>query len=383
MRVAYVAVVDLPNRYAHAIQVVKNAQAWAKASDEFEFITNVSPKNWRGVRFQRLADFYGLTHPFPIVTYPFGGLLHHPWSPLRGLFFYPLAARRCQKQGVDLVYTRTYLLPKFTVPKGILTIAETHSPPENTYDKRTLYAQTTHPEFLALVTISEPLAERYRAFGIPAEKIIALPDGVDLERFENPLDKATARTKLNLAIDDPLAVYVGHLYRDRGVEDILTAAQELPDVRFLLVGGHGRHLAKWRLRAHSLRLSNLSFTGFVSNHQVPTYLWAADVLLMPYSAACYTAEWMSPLKLFEYMAAGRPIVASALPALKTVLTHDQNAWLCAPDDGEALAEAVSLLARSPALGQRLAHQALQDAEQYSWDNRVAKILDFTRHRLPA
>ncbi len=379
MRTAYIATVNLPSRYASAMQVMKNAQAWAKASDDFELITNTSLTGWRKLDPQALADTYGLIHNFRIVSYPLYRLYRSRWYLLRSLF-YRLAARRCRARGVNLVFTRTYLLPQFTLAYGIPTIVETHSPPENTHDKMALYSQMTHPALVALVTISEPLAERYRAFGLPPEKILVLPDGVDLERFGNALDKATARSELGISIDEPLAVYVGHLYEDRGIQDILAAANRLSNVRFLLVGGHDADLAAWRSRAGEMKLANVSFAGFVNNSQVPKYLWAADILLMPYSTRCYTAEWMSPLKLFEYMAAERPIVASDLPSLRAVLSHGHNAWLYPPDSGEALADAISQLLDSPELCGRLANQAARDVQRYSWDERVSKVLDFVRQR---
>ena len=378
MRVAYIANLDLPNRYAHALQVMKNAQAWSQVSSSFEFITKISLKNVGSIDFTSLAEFYGLTHRFPIKAYPLRYLDRSRWHSLQTLFF-RLAARRCKRKKVDLVFTRCRMLPRFTLALGIPTIAETHGPPSNNRDKMSLYSQMSHPDFLAMVTISEELASRYRDFGLPSEKIIVLPDGVDMERFSRPLSKEAARTMLNLPADKATVVYAGHLYDGRGIEDILTAADELSDIEFLLVGGHDADVERWKERTRTAALSNVTLTGFINNCDLPPYLWAADVLLMPYSIKCPTAQWMSPLKLFEYMAAGRPVIASELPAVKTVITHGRNAWLSPPDDGKALARAISSLVHSQDLCSRLAHQAYQDVHQYSWENRVKKILNYINH----
>jgi len=378
MRVAYIANLDLPNRYAHALQVMKNAQAWSRVSSDFEFITKVSLKNIRSLDFSSLAEFYGLTHRFPIKAYPLRYLDRSRWHSLQTLFF-RLAARRCKRKKVDLVFTRCRMLPRFTLALGIPTVAEAHGPPTNSRDKLSLYSQMSHPDFLAMVTISEELAGRYRDFGLPPEKIIVQPDGVDMERFSRPLSKDAARTMLNLPGDKPVVVYAGHLYDGRGIEDILAAAAELPGMQFLLVGGHDADVDRRKVQTQTAGLSNVALTGFINNGNLPPYLWAADVLLMPYSIKCPTAQWMSPLKLFEYMAAGRPVIASELPAVKTVITHGRNAWLTPPDDGKALAKAISSLVHSQDLGARLARQAYKDVHQYSWENRVKKIMHYINY----
>src|SRR5690606_28470778 len=84
-------------------------------------------------------------------------------------------------------------------------------------------------------------------------------------------------------------------------------------------------------------------------------------------------RYTSPLKLFEYMAAGRPIVASDLHALREVLRHDENALLVAPDSPAALAEALRRLIDGRELSRRLAQRARQDAAEYGWDTRALRL----------
>ncbi|MEO5376755.1 MAG: glycosyltransferase [Magnetococcus sp. DMHC-6] len=376
LRSAYVVDLDLPdNLRAHAVQVMKNAQAWARASDDFEMITNVRHDHYFPLQRANLEQYFGLSHPFPVRAYPFNRLESAKYLWLRSIF-YRLAARRCARRGVDLIYTRTNLLPLFSLPLGIPTIVESHSPPGDELDKPLLYQQMSHPHFLALVTISEPLAQRYRQAGLPEEKILVQPDGVDLDRFQNAFSVVEAKKQLALNPDRPLAVYVGHLYEGRGIEDILVAAGRLPWVDFLLVGGYPQHLKGWRNQAESQGVGNIQFKGFVQNNEVPLMLWAADVLLMPYSQRCPTAEWMSPLKMFEYMAAKRPIIATDLPALKVILSHHKNAWLVPPEDGGLLADAIAQLLSNPELSHQLAEAAWNDVQSYSWDMRVKNILQF-------
>lgn len=380
LRVAYVSILNLGSRMAHGVQVMKNAQAWAGAVSDFEFITRVTPQARLSLDPETLARLYGLQRRFPIAAYPLAA--PHPrletFWPNR--LFHRLAARRCARRMVDLVYTRANLTPPATLALGLPTVVETHSPPGDEPDKRALYAVLDHPQLKAIVTISPDLARRYAEHGLPAEKILVAPDGVDLAAFAHDPGREAARARLGLPTDRPLAMYVGHLYDGRGVEDILEAARRLPGVNFVLVGGHPPDVERWRARAGELGLDNLRLTGFVDNTLVPLYLWAGDILLMPYGAGCPTAAWMSPLKMFEYMAATRPILASDLPAIRQILEHGRTAWLTPPDSGPALAQGIREILADSARAGDMAAAARAKVEDYSWDRRVAKILDFVADR---
>ncbi|MBF0144023.1 MAG: glycosyltransferase family 4 protein [Magnetococcales bacterium] len=375
LRMAYVVSLDLPgNRRAHAVQVMKNAQAWAKITRDFELVTNVSWGNHRRIDPERLAVDYGIMRPFSLHALPLLGLESSSIRWLNSLF-YRLAARRLARRRTELVYTRNTRFPGFSLKRRIPTLVEVHGPPGTATDQEALRPCLQDPLLLGLVTISEELAHRYQEWGTPPEKIIVAPDGVDLERFHFPLTREEARQRLGLPLDRPLAVYVGHLYPGRGIEEILAAARELGEVDFLLVGGMPNDLARWRQEVADTALANVRFAGHVANDRVPTYLWAADVLLMPYGRHCPTSQWMSPMKMFEYMAASRPMVATDLAALRTVLRHEENAWLVAADDGKALAGGILTVLTSPELAGRLAATARREVEAFSWDRRVGSILE--------
>lgn len=383
MKTAYISLLDLGSRMAHAMQVMKNAQAWAKASDDFEFLTSLSLQNYRNLDWAQVKELYGLSRDFPVKAWP----LQDRWRRFRlpGLerLYHRLAANRCAERKVELVYTRTYLTPQYTLTRDIPTVVETHSPPDDNPERQALYRMLDHPKLLAVVTISRELARRYEEFGLPPGKILVAPDGVDLDTFAQQLSKKEARNILGLTPKKPIAAYVGHLYDGRGVEHILEAAGVLPEVEFHIVGGHPEDLARWQNRVGSLGLNNLTFAGFVPNQMVPAHLWAADVLLMPYGHDCPTVEWMSPLKMFEYMASGRAIVASDLPAVREVLTQGETALFCQPDSGQALARTIQEVIDHPGLADRLGQQALALSERYSWDSRVKSIMEYAEERLAA
>ncbi|MBI5347758.1 MAG: glycosyltransferase, partial [Chloroflexi bacterium] len=152
--------------------------------------------------------------------------------------------------------------------------------------------------------------------------------------------------------------------------------------QLLIVGGRDPdEVAAWREKAKSLGAENVRFVGYQSPARVPLYLFAADILAMPYSARTLTpsgeetTQWMSPLKLYEYLAAGRSIVASDLPALRYALTHGENALLAAPDDEGALRDSFDQLLKDESLRERLAANARATAERSTWLTRAKKILE--------
>jgi glycosyltransferase involved in cell wall biosynthesis len=178
----------------------------------------------------------------------------------------------------------------------------------------------------------------------------------------------------------PRLGYVGHLYAGRGVELLLRLAERRPDCELHVVGGSEADLER---RRGALRPPNLIFHGFVPPARLAELYAGFDLLLMPYQERVTvaggrsdTGRWMSPLKMFEYMAAGRPIVSSDLPVLREVLTHERNALLASPSDLDAWDAAVGRLLADPGLARRLGETARTDfLGHHTWDARAAAVLE--------
>jgi glycosyltransferase involved in cell wall biosynthesis len=188
-----------------------------------------------------------------------------------------------------------------------------------------------------------------------------------------------ARRRVGLAREPRrIAVYAGHLYAGRGVGLILDLARRRPDHLFVLVGGRGGDVERCRARATGM--GNVCVAGFRPPAEIPAWLAAADVLLMPYADRIATAgggdtaAWASPMKMFEYLAAGRPILASTLPVLGEVLADGVNALLLPHDRPERWAEALARLAAEPELAATLAARARRDASGYTWEERNRRLL---------
>jgi glycosyltransferase involved in cell wall biosynthesis len=223
------------------------------------------------------------------------------------------------------------------------------------------------------VTITATLAQELEAHFGPRRAIAVVPDGVRLPEPQPFLP--LVRTQ------EPLVAYAGHLYPWKGVDTLLTALASIPGSRGLIVGGHPQEPDLDRLKTMAVSLGlgeRVTFTGWVAPAEVARHLTAADVLVLPNSATALSARYSSPLKMFEYLAAGRPIVASDLPAFREVLRDEANALLVPADDASALASAIRRLSEDQELAQRIAETAYAEARAYGWDARAARLESLLR-----
>jgi glycosyltransferase involved in cell wall biosynthesis len=222
------------------------------------------------------------------------------------------------------------------------------------------------------VTITSGLADEMCVRHGSRQRVAVIPDGV--RAGTNHIGAAQRRS--GVGGGRPIVAYAGHLYAWKGVEVLLEALARLPDVEGLIVGGHESEpdLAQLKARAAGLRVQDrVKFTGLVAPSRVAGLLRSADVLVLPNTASAISTRFTSPLKLFEYMAAGRPVVASDLPAIREVLRHEVTGLLVEPGNSAAIAAAIRRLVDEPGLGDRLARAAAEVVANYTWDRRAERI----------
>ncbi len=228
------------------------------------------------------------------------------------------------------------------------------------------------------VFVTRHLAERY-GLTFTQDKIIVAHDGVNLEIFDLNVSQDEARTKLDLPSEKKIIGYTGRfktMEMEKGIGDILKSLQSLPEeILFLAVGGKKRHRDEYLTQARQLGVEKkVNLVEHFSQEIVALYQKACDLLLMPFPYTEHYAYYMSPLKMFEYMASKRPIIATDLPAVREVL-NESNAILIPPDNPSALAKAISHLLAHPQIGEQLANQAYLDVQNYTWEKRAGKIIE--------
>ena len=350
------------------------SQSFSKKVSEFELVTaGTWLSHMLGKRFD-YENWYGIHQSYTITSLPVTLWAKLPWTEgFRPRCFPRIAVKYALRKRPELIYTRSWRVAEKCVKAGLPVIVEDHNPARDC---------EIMSRVLCIVTISEILKETYIEKGLPPDRVLVLSDGVDLNRFSNQQsDRSYVRRSLGLPVDSPIVSYVGRMTADRGIQTILECARDLPDVDFYLFGGFPHHSEHWRECVTKMDLTNAHVFGFVPNDLVPSYLAASDLLLLSYSQNASNVTWTSPLKLFEYMASNRPIIASDITALDPILRHEENALMVEPDSSRAIGAAVVRLLSNPELGERIASQARSDVQAYTWDNRSQKILDYAQKRL--
>ena len=203
-------------------------------------------------------------------------------------------------------------------------------------------------------------------FGV-RPRVITASNGVRLARTR--AYAAPRRTRR------PVLAYAGHFYPWKGADVLVEALALLPQARGLFIGGQPGESDRLRLEARVRALAlhdRVTFVGLTPRREVPALLRQADVLVLP-TVDTPSARYTSPLKLFEYMAAGRPIVASDLLPLRELVSHGRTALLVTPGDPEALAAGVRSVLADPAAAESMARAAFEQAADYSWERRAERI----------
>jgi glycosyltransferase involved in cell wall biosynthesis len=239
---------------------------------------------------------------------------------------------------------------------------------------------------VGFVMVTDHLRQRYDALGIRPRRYLVAHDGVRVERFGLVEDRAAARSRLGWPQADFMVGYLGRtrtLGMDKGVAAMLEAVDALRTedrrraVRAVLLGpspAEVRQLGYGVGRPDSAADLVLA-PGWVNPADVPLYLRGLNVCVLPLPWTDHFAYAASPLKLFEYMASGTPIVASNLPAVAEILRDGENALLVPPGDVAALTDAIRRLRDDPILGAELARQAKQDVREFTWDKRAMRIVE--------
>lgn len=264
----------------------------------------------------------------------------------------------------------------FAKPKFIY---EAHIAPQELLEKTVNKFLFRLADYFTFVTrgLRSFYIEKYKC---SPEKTLFSPDGVDLDIFNLDLTIAQAREKLGLPLDKKIIGYFGRfktIDMEKGLGTVLEALRLTDkDTLFLAMGGKRADLKHYSAVAEELGVRNKVFlVGHYNQREVALRQKACDILLMPFPRNQHYAYYMSPTKMFEYMASRRPIIASDLPSVREILS-EKSAFFVSPGNPEDLAQMIKRVLENQEIADRVAQQAFEDVPQYTWQNRVEKILDF-------
>jgi glycosyltransferase involved in cell wall biosynthesis len=314
-----------------------------------------------------------------------------PASAAAGADLALFAATRRVAKACDMVYQRH---ERFSLAGALVARAsrlplflEFNSPAELFHPRATvLTRQRQRCEHAALFSatrvfvVSEVAKALVLERGLPEERVIVNPNGVDFDRFASAASDHNFRRQIGFSDDEVVFGFVSSFIEFHGAavlaEAFLEFAKTFPTARLLLVGDGDERPRVARILGDLVRERRVVMTGRVPPSEIPHYLAACDALVSPHvPLPDETPFFGSPTKLFEYMAAGRAIIASRLGQIADVLDDDQTALLIDPGEPMALVAALKRLADNRAVRERLGRNAQAKARQYTWLANAQRILD--------
>ena len=364
--IAYYSYHSFPSHRAHTIQVTSMCEAFQQLGVATTLFGCRSPER-ADLSESELLDEYGIQDRFAIRLFaPTRGIWAHRYLSFVNTY------RTCREY--EVCFSRSVIPALACALRGVRCIFEVHDYHLGVTDRAAL-AVLKGRASVRYVAISAELAGLLSArWGLPRERIAVAHDGFRPQSLASPsrvpIDYDTSRAHLR-------AVYVGSFYPGRGIELISQLAARHPDMDFILVGAPD----DYTLPPACDRSGNIFVFRRIPHSSIPGVLEMGDMLLMPYGDKVTvdgqgdTGRFCSPLKLFEYLGAGRPIIASRLPSIEEVLVEGSNALLAGPGRLEEWSLRVAELKDNPGLRRRLAAEALRSSTQYTWLVRARRLLE--------
>ncbi|MBI4709152.1 MAG: glycosyltransferase [Candidatus Portnoybacteria bacterium] len=386
-KLLYITNARIPTEKAHGLQIIKMCEAFAKTGLAVELIIPSRINSIRNNPFQYygVKEIFGLKKIFSLDLFKFKILPNRlnfyiqSFSFAANVFLKILFTPR--KKDI-IFYSRDYLILFLFCLMGLDAIAEIHD------------YKSSQPKwwlgFIAkkvkkIITNSEGTKNFLREhYNVSDDKFIVAPNGVDIDFFDIKESTQEARHKLNLSSDKTIISYIGRLETlgmEKGVSDLIRSFAQLiknrQDVFLCVIGGPDNLISRYQQIADSLGInsSQILFTGQVGYNLIPLYLRAMDIVVVPFPATKQFAFTASPIKVFEFMAAGKVIIASDLPALRTSLS-DKSALFSEPGNIEDLSDKINFILENSALAKEMSERVLEDARQYTWSSRAEKIIKF-------
>ena len=370
MKFIYLTLSSIPAGWAHEIQIMKMCGALAENDIDVELIC---PARRVGVKEDPFL-YYDIETKFNIKK--ISCLDIFPGSPYRVLFWIRLISFLILSRiylffkNYDILYTRETLAGLFF--KNF--ILELHTFPK----KIKFIDKLAWRRSKKLVVLTSFIKKRLIEAGIKENKILIAPDGVDINKFQILSPKSQIREKLGLPQVKKIIAYTGsfYIYDWKGVNILLEAVKYFEkDWVLVLVGGDKNEIEEIKRRYN---LDKVLLIERRPHSEIPYYLKAADVLVIPNKKGDQISEeYTSPLKLFEYMASGVPIVASDLPSIREIL-NENNAVLVEPNNPGKLAEGIKRVLQDKDFADKISKQAFEDVKNYTWQKRAERILEFIK-----
>jgi len=364
----YIAKSKIPSRHANSIQVVNMICALAPLVRRLDvYLPGGLSRRWRAWRGS-LFSRYNYSIPENVRI--------HICSDRKNSFEANVI-RSLNANPKQTIFTRSIQIAQSLTEKGFNVLFESHvfSKDAQMVCLKKLINGINKCHASGIIAISHTIADAYTKAGLTSERILTVPDGADLSLFSHQTKGGLGKIFGQAIYRRPIMVYTGSLSHEKGAHFLARLAGQLAEINVAIIGG-SRHEAR-SLEKEIGNGGNLFIHQNVPHNQIPTILQDAEILAMPYIPEGELIPYMSPLKLFEYLASGKTILSADLPVLRPFLVDHQNCILFTPGSSDSFCDkAREILALPLKQRTRLQEQQLLSVKTFSWANRAKTILDW-------
>jgi glycosyltransferase involved in cell wall biosynthesis len=394
LRMLYLSCARIPSEKAHAYQILKMCESFASQGIMVTLLyqkrKNTQLESLAGNIFEHYAirNLFSMKKLFCLDNTLLEKLHSGIWFYVTTITYLLAAAMYLirNRKFIDIIYCRdVFSLVLLALLQPVLKLPvfyEAHTFPH----KLTGLHVGCLNKMNGLIVLTEQLRTVLFKKGVHDSKIAVAHDGVDLRHFQNAHFRgAQVREQMGIPQGSTLIGYVGRfvtMEQEKGIKDLFASLSYLPDyngsIYVAFIGGPMSHVPAYYKLIEELHLDRkyFRFHDLVPVSEVPAYLAACDIVAMPFPWTPHYAYHMSPLKLFEYMAAEKPILATRLPSVMEVLADGENAVLAEPDNPRELAHGIRRIIEDREFSQRISVRARQDVSNYTWEKRAQKIVCF-------
>ena len=367
LKIIYPVPEKVPSSYARFIQIFNTCNSLANLGLKVEMCCSLK----KGYKVKDLESFYNIkiSPNLIIKTFPLiyiKNFLHLKISSQLiyklGLVVYLFSQRKENKYIIFLRYPKLGSLFSFLKKYlNLFIIYEVHEIFSLKNKKLYKIEKNLLNTSDLIICITERLKkEILTIFQIDSQKIHVIPDAVRDDWLNIKNEK------------EEYIFYAGSLKKWKGVDVLIKAMKYLPGEK-LLIAGNGEEFSNLQNMVKKENLQDrIKFLGYVPHAEIPKFLSKAKILVLP-NVEEDTSVFTSPLKLFEYMAAGKPIVASDIPSLREILKHEENAYLVKPRNPIVLAEGIKKVLYDKKLRRKISLKAKEEVKKYTYSIRAQKI----------
>ena len=390
---AYYSDLLFPSSAAATRQVVRTVEALQLSGVDARLYIPI-PWKHRGMetaaREAQLRDYYGLSDRFRTRG------IASPLPLIGKLQRFPLAYRSLPlvaSEGYDVLCVRNYWHLKMALRRGMTVLYETYKYKSQARRSRAIIELLNRESaFVGMIMHSKLARDYWISQGASPEKVTTIHNGISPAEIasctrgngDERVGRAQTRRELQLPEEARIVSYIGNMGKTKGVDSIVELARFLPEVVFLLVGFKAKKdRNRLKRMAAGLGVDNIEMRGWVAPAEVGPYLKASDAVIIPPTdkPLLDSGQTVLPIKTFVYLASGATLLAPRLADTEELLRHEDNAYLLQPDAPQENAHAIRQLLDHPELMARIATSAARTAEEFTWEKRAARILEFAAHRL--